>query len=227
MANFEQHVNMAVLSTGVVIVPLNASGIFNIQESFIALCLGVLGGVLPDLDSDNSKPIQIAFKIISIFLPLLVLIALADKHYSIVHMIGIWLIASLLLRLTLLKFFVSVTKHRGIFHSIPMGILFAQLTAISFFYLLHFNKTFATLAGFFLFFGFVIHLLLDELVSLNALGIKVKKSFGTAFKFYTTQNLLGSVLLYIFIAFLYFIFPLEKEPFLELFHVFHTIKLYN
>jgi len=224
MASFEQHINITVLATGMLIVPLNASGIFDIEHSFIALCLGVLGGILPDLDSDNSRPIQIAFKIISIFLPLLLLIALADKHFTVLYMIGIWIVASLILRITLLKFFVTITKHRGIFHSIPMGIVFAQLTAISFFYSFGYSKFFATMAGFFLFFGFIIHLLLDELVSLNALGIKVKKSFGTALKLYSKQNPLGTALLYLFMIIFYFIFPLEKAPFLEIFHVLKNIQ---
>jgi len=224
MANFEQHVNVAVIATGVLIVPLNASGLLNVEHSFIALCLGLIGGVLPDLDSDNSKPIQIAFKIISIFVPLLLLISLANKHFPILHMIAIWLASSLLLRFTLLKFFVTITKHRGIFHSIPMGIVFAQITAIISFYIFHFDKVLSTVLAFFLFFGFIIHLLLDELVSLNALGIKVKKSFGTACKLYTKDNLFGTFILYVLIIGLYFLFPFDKSPFMQILTILENVR---
>ena len=225
MANFEQHVNIAVLSTGVLIVPLNASGLLTIEQSFITLCLGVLGGILPDLDSDNSKPIQISFKIISIFMPLLILLSLSNQHLPILHMIGIWLASSLILRLTLLKFFVSITKHRGIFHSIPMGIVFAQLTAISFFYFFHFTSFFSTIAGFFLFFGFIIHLLLDELVSLNALGIKVKKSFGTALKFWSSD--IKSVALFYVVAILLFVLMPQKTQFINSWSQFNISATYH
>ena len=36
--------------------------------------------------------------------------------------------------------------------------------------------------GLFLMFGAIVHLLLDEMFSVNLLGLSVKKSFGTAFK---------------------------------------------
>jgi membrane-bound metal-dependent hydrolase YbcI (DUF457 family) len=139
-------------------------------------------------------------------------------------MIAIWLASSLLLRFTLLKFFVTITKHRGIFHSIPMGIVFAQITAIISFYIFHFDKVLSTVLAFFLFFGIIIHLLLDELVSLNALGIKVKKSFGTACKLYTKDNLFGTFILYVLIIGLYFLFPFDKSPFMQILTILENVR---
>lgn len=71
MASFEQHVNVAVIATGVTIVPFYSSGVVDTSQSLVLLAFGVFGGVLPDLDSDSSKPVQIAFRILSIFLPFL------------------------------------------------------------------------------------------------------------------------------------------------------------
>jgi len=225
MANFEQHINVAVIATGVLIVPLASSGLITIEESLISLSLGVLGGILPDLDSDRSKPVQISFKILSIFIPLLILISLSDMNLPILQMIAMWLFSSVVLGLTLFKLFLALTKHRGIFHSIPMGILFFQLTNIIFYHLLNYSLTFSTIAGFFVFFGFIIHLLLDELVSLNILGLKIKSSLGTALKLYTKHNLIGTAIVYTLIVGLYLFLPIEKEVFIKMIEILKTVKL--
>lgn len=224
MASFEQHVNGAVISSGVIIVPLHSASIIDSSQSLIVLGLGLIGGVLPDLDSDNSKPIQIVFKIISIFFPLIVILAI-ENELTLVYLVAYWLLSTLILRITLFQLFISLTTHRGVFHSIPMGIVFAQITMIIFYKLFEFDFLFSTIAGIFLFFGFIVHLLLDELVSLNALGVRIKKSFGTAFKFYDKNNLLGTVLLYIFIIGFFFFIPIKLDIFLDIFEVIKNIKL--
>lgn len=225
MASFEQHVNGAVISSGVLIVPLHSASIIQTTESVILLALGLIGGVLPDLDSDNSKPIQIVFKIISIFLPLLVILAIPND-LSIFYLVIYWLLSTLILRVTLFQFFISFTTHRGIFHTIPMGIVFAQITIYLLYKVFDYDLVFSTIAGTFLFFGFVVHLLLDELVSLNALGIRMKKSFGTAFKFYDSQNLVGTLFLYIFIVLFFIYLPIKVDIFLDIFDVLKNTKFW-
>lgn len=223
MASFEQHVNIAVIATGVLIAPLFSSGLIDTNQALILLSLGLLGGVLPDLDSDNSKPVQIFFKIISIFFPLLLILSLSD-NLPILHLIGIWLLSSAILHLLFSQLFLKLTVHRGIFHSIPMGILFAQLTILIFLHLLTFDLTFSTISGIFLFFGFFIHLLLDELISLNMIGLKMKKSLGTAMKFYDKNNKVGTLILYGFIIILFTSIPLEKDVYLDVFEALISMK---
>ena len=224
MASFEQHVNGAVISTGIVIVPLHSASIINATESLIVLALGLVGGVLPDLDSDTSKPIQIVFKIISIFLPLVILLGIS-KELTVAYLVGYWLLATLILRITLFKFFTTFTIHRGIFHSIPMGLFFGQITMLVFYKVFDYEMVFSTIAGSFMFFGFLVHLLLDEFVSLNALGVRMKKSFGTAFKLYDSQNLYGSVLLYIFIFTFFFFVPIKIGIFIDIYEVLKNVEL--
>ena len=50
MALFEQHVNIAVIATGITIAPLYSAGLIDTNQSIILLGLGLLGGILPDLD---------------------------------------------------------------------------------------------------------------------------------------------------------------------------------
>ena len=226
MATFEQHINGAVIATGVAIVPLHNGGLLSVSESMIALALGIVGGILPDLDSENSKPIQIVFKILAIFLPLLVLLGLS-LNLTILELLFVWIFSGFILHLTLFRFILSLTHHRGVFHTIPMGIFFAQIT----FYVLNnnflYSLEFSTLAGLFLFYGFLIHLILDEIVSLNVFGIKLKHSFGSALKLYDRTNLLGTVLLYIMIILFFVIVPIENDIFVKILDIFRDIKFYN
>jgi len=225
MASFEQHVNGAVIATGVMIVPLHTASIIDVTQSLIVLGLGLVGGVLPDLDSDNSKPIQIFFKIISIFFPLIIILSIPN-NLSLFYLVGYWLVSIFLLRLTLFKLFMSFTTHRGVFHSIPMGVVFAQITMLIFYKVFHFELTFSTIAGIFLLFGFLVHLLLDEFVSINVLGVKMKKSFGTAFKLYDRGNLIGTLLLYLLIILFYYYIPIELNIFTDIYEVIKKIKLF-
>jgi len=220
VASFEQHVNTALIATGILVVPLHASGLLSINESLVVLLMGVIGGVLPDLDSDNSKPIQIVFKMCSIMLPLIILL-LAPFKISIVYTLAIWVGSAIFLHFTIFRTFLLLTSHRGVIHSIPMGFLFAQVTTLVYLELLNKELYFSLLAGFFIFFGFLIHLILDEIFSINALGLHVKRSFGTALKFYDKNNIAGSVVLYILIAITLFFIPIEKDLYL---YIFNTIK---
>lgn len=45
--------------------------------------------------------------------------------------------------------------------------------------------------------GFLIHLLLDEIYSIDLAGTRLKKSFGTAIKLYDKNNYFTSTLVYI------------------------------
>jgi len=225
MASFEQHVNGAVIATGVMIVPLHTASIIDVTQSLIVLGLGLVGGVLPDLDSDNSKPIQIFFKIISIFFPLIIILSIPND-LSLLYLVGYWLVATFILRLTLFQLFMGFTTHRGIFHSIPMGVVFAQITTLVFYKIFDFDMTFSTIAGIFLFFGFLVHLLLDEFVSINVLGVRMKKSFGTAFKLYDRENIIGTLLLYLFIIIFFNLVPVEINIFTDIYEVIKKIKLF-
>lgn len=224
MASFEQHVNIAVIATGIIIVPLYSSGLLDSNHSLIALGLGLLGGMLPDLDSDNSKPIQIVFKMLSIFLPLIILLSIAED-LPVMYLIVIWLASTLILHLTLFKIFLTITSHRGIFHSIPMGILFGLATIFIFNNILNINITLSSIFGCFIFFGFIVHLLLDELFSVNALGLRMKKSFGTALKVYDKNNIIGSLILYIVVIIMFFMLPIDNDIYTEIFNILKDIKI--
>ena len=209
MAMFEQHVNSAIVVSGILTVPLYSSELLTTNEALVVFLLLIIGGVLPDIDSENSKPIQITFRIISVLIPILILLAIGDG-LSVIQILLVWGVLGLftnLIFMILLKF----TVHRGIIHSIPMGVFFGQIIIYIFYEVLGYSSTFALIAGIFLTIGFLLHLLLDEIVSLNAFGMRIKSSFGTAMKLYDRDNLRGTFVLYIAVVVMFLLIPIEME----------------
>lgn len=225
MAAFQEHVSIAVLSVGVMIVPFHSMGLLNIEQSLVALFFGILGGISPDLDSDTSKPIRSVFRIFSITLPLILLLSF-ETRFSIVEMLLIWMVAGFILKMVFFKIFLSLTQHRGIFHTVPMGVLFGQLIVLLCFNFFHLDANIASLYGFFMFLGFFVHLLLDEIYSVNVLGIKMKKSFGTALKLYDGSNKIGTFILYLLIVLLWFFLPDSGTLFSSIEEAFRGVKLF-
>ena len=82
--------------------------------------------------------------------------------------------------------------HRGVWHSWIAGIACAFATVLIFYYVFDRPDGVAWLAGGFLLIGFLTHLILDEMYSVDVLGNHIKKSFGTAFKPIDMRNPVGS-----------------------------------
>ena len=66
---------------------------------------------------------------------------------------------------------------------------------IIFYYVFDRHEGVAWLAGGFLFIGYLTHLILDEIYSVDVLGNRIKRSFGTAFKLFDRRNMTGSALM--------------------------------
>jgi hypothetical protein len=225
MAAFQEHISVAVLSVGVVIIPFHTIGLLNVEQSLVALFFGILGGVAPDLDSDNSRPIQSVFRILSITLPLILLLSLKST-LSVFEILVIWILTGFVLKMVFFKIFLSLTKHRGIFHTIPMGILFGELVILLCSLSFHMQANLAFLYGFFMFLGFFVHLLLDEIYSVNVLGVRLKKSFGTALKLYDKNNKAGTLIVYVCISLLWFLLPSYGDLFSSMKEAFLSVTLF-
>ena len=86
--------------------------------------------------------------------------------------------------LVILKpFFKKLTVHRGIFHSIPMGLVISLL-------ILSLNTHNTDIISIAFMGGFLSHLILDEAyssITISGIIIKPKKSFGTALKWFSSS----------------------------------------
>jgi hypothetical protein len=79
---------------------------------------------------------------------------------------------------------------------------------------LRWNILHCWLSGFFIGFGFLVHLLLDELYSVDLTNRRMKKSFGTALKLYSYRNKTSSILMLICTLALAWITP-QPQPLLK------------
>ena len=82
--------------------------------------------------------------------------------------------------------------HRGIWHSILAGLFSAAATAIVFYYPLVKPAGVAWLAAGFLFIGYLVHLTLDEMYSVDVMDTRIKSSFGTALKLFDRRHIHAS-----------------------------------
>ncbi len=197
MADFKTHLIGAAAVSGLAATIVVMSGPFPHQAVIGYFILGVIGGLLPDIDSPTSIPIRIAFATLSVVAGFLVAFTFG-KHYSLLELMMLWAGCFLLIRYGLLNLFTRLTTHRGLIHSIPAGIGFGLATTALVFHGFHSSALDAWLCGLFITLGFIVHLLLDEWYSVNLYGKKLlKKSFGTAFCLGSLKQPLGTVALYL------------------------------
>jgi hypothetical protein len=105
----------------------------------------------------------------------------------------LWVGTLLFVRYGLHTLFHRFTVHRGIWHSLAAGIVCAFATAIIFYYALGRPDGVAWLAGGFLLVGYITHLILDEIYSVDVMGVHIKRSFGSAMKLVDTRYIGPSV----------------------------------
>ena len=197
MADFKTHLIGAAAVSGLAATVVVMTGQVPHQAVIGYFILGVIGGLLPDIDSPTSIPIRIAFAALSVIAGFLVAFNFG-KHYSLLELVLLWAGGFLLIRYGLLNLFTRFTTHRGLIHSIPAGIGFGLATTVLAFHGFRSSALDAWLCGLFVALGFIVHLLLDEWYSVNLFGKKLlKKSFGTAFCLGSLKQPLGTVALYL------------------------------
>jgi hypothetical protein len=185
-------------------VAYGAVGHWYLGLDWAAACLGAgmtaLGGLLPDLDSDSGVPIRELFGLLATITPFFLISRLQSKGLTSEQILVVLAGCYLLIRYVLRFLFQRMTVHRGMFHSVP-AMLIAGLAV----YLLHHGPNplhRMYLAGGTML-GFLSHLVLDELYSVNFLGLRFKlnRYAGSALKFFSpsvyatlvTYTLLGGM----------------------------------
>ncbi len=209
MASFSTHINVAGFVSGVGAVSLSLSP----KESILYFFAGMIGGILPDIDHDNSK----ITKTIQYFFSNLIAFFLTYPYigkYPILNVVLIWFISYLIGNFIFYNI-KQFTKHRGIIHSIPFAFISWFFTTSFLYYYFNVSLKISYLTGFFIFLGYISHLILDEIFSVDLLGNRIKKSFGSALKF-VSQNKAVTILTYLFLFIIFAIMP-QKEYILILF----------
>ena len=218
MANFKTHVSVALSASSLAAALAVSGGLFDAAQIPWYVSLGVAGGMLPDIDSDHSRPVRHLFMGLALCGASAAWLALENNVSQRSLMVAVLMVFGLV-RYAALYFFQKMTVHRGVFHSLLAGVFFALLLICANHYMLRASMLEAWLSGVFLLFGFLVHLCLDELFSVDLANGRMKKSFGTALKVYGYQNIPGSVLMLSLVAGLFAVAP-SSAPLRKAFRLF-------
>ena len=206
MANFTTHIAVGTVVSGALATLTLAANVIP-HESLVAVTLaGVLGSVLPDIDLKDSRPSRAMFAGLGIFFSFAVLFSCAGK-YSIVELWILWLGTLVGVRYGLHAIFHRIAVHRGIWHSLLATVFCALVTSIVFKYILGEADGVAWLAAGFMAIGYLTHLVLDELYSVDVMDTRLKASFGTALKLADIHHWQHSVAMAVAVAGLAVIAP--------------------
>ncbi|MDA7980888.1 MAG: metal-dependent hydrolase [Pirellulales bacterium] len=184
MADFKTHITTST------IVGMAYGGVaytqFGLPADQCVLAAGLcsVSGMLPDLDSDSGVPLRESLSFAAAVIPMLLIDRFRSWGMSADSMILATAGIYLFIRFVFGKALRAYTVHRGMFHSIPAVIIFAEVA-----FLLCgsddlqrrlFLSSAVTV-------GVLTHLLLDEIYSVNLKRLRIKKSFGTAIKLFSKR----------------------------------------
>ncbi|MBF0308181.1 MAG: metal-dependent hydrolase [Magnetococcales bacterium] len=205
MADAKTHVTVAALVGGAASLALHLSGFLPPAETLWALLACLAGGVMPDLDADNSVVLREVFTLIAITVAFTVVFAVGSR-FSVLEAMLLWLVVNQLTRLLLFRLVEKLTTHRGIWHSVPAALFSGFLTTGLLYRVAKQPDEVAWLVGFFVFLGFLVHLLLDEVWALPFFG-PAKGSLGSALKLYVGGDLLATGGIYLLAGGTFFLTP--------------------
>jgi LexA-binding, inner membrane-associated putative hydrolase len=182
MAGFQTHIAVSTL-TGVGYGLWGYHSGAPLETSLLAGALCSVSGMLPDLDSDSGRPVQEMSSFAAAVVPMLMLERFTTFGWSheMMALAGAGIYVAV--RFGLAGLFKRYTVHRGMWHSLPACLacgLVAFLVVAGPDIAIRLYKAGAVSLG------FLTHLVLDEIWSLQLKSgkLNVKRSFGTALKFF-------------------------------------------
>ncbi|MDQ7002905.1 MAG: metal-dependent hydrolase [Ghiorsea sp.] len=199
MANFKTHLNVAALGSVTASVVCLQQLNITVEQALILFILGSVAGMLPDIDSNYSIPARWIFRLLT----LTVVVSVAFYGYErlpYLHLAAWMAGVFLMMRYIIIRLLMSMTVHRGLFHSVPTAGLFGISTYYLGTYSLLWTPYFSWLAGGFVTGGYLLHLMLDEAYSVDLQGRTLKKSFGSALTFVSRKSWRAYVFLYILLG---------------------------
>jgi membrane-bound metal-dependent hydrolase YbcI (DUF457 family) len=134
----------------------------------VGALLTALGGLLPDLDSDSGVPVRELFGLAGAAVPLLLLRSLAGSGLSAEETLlaAAGLYAGI--RYGLANLFKHLTVHRGMFHSLPAMVIAGLLVFLAYRHPVFELRAYLAVG---VMVGFLSHLVLDELCSVDFRGL--------------------------------------------------------
>jgi membrane-bound metal-dependent hydrolase YbcI (DUF457 family) len=182
MAGFRTHITVSTLcGLGYGAAAVNPLG-FTPEAGFLAAGVTAVGGMLPDLDSDSGRPVREMSGLAAAVIPLLLLPRLIAAGLSQEGQLAALGMLYLLIRYGGGFVIRQFSVHRGMYHSIPTMLIFGLLVYLAY----HSpNQRIRLLLAGGVMIGFLSHLVLDEIYSVdfNGLHLRLNQFAGSALKF--------------------------------------------
>jgi hypothetical protein len=202
MAGFKTHITTSsILGVGY------GAAALTLYDAPLPACIlagGLCGvsGMLPDLDSASGVPKRESIAFAAAVVPLLMAERFKRMGMPAEYIVLLGGFMYLFIRFGVAKMLTRFTVHRGMFHSLPACLIAGE---IAFLISGHENIWQRYFNGAAVMLGFMSHLVLDEIWSLDFQGgrIRFKSSFGTAMKFWG-ESMGSNVLTYAGVAILSF-----------------------
>jgi len=196
LANFNTHFTVATASAALLSTLSLKVGYVGVEDALFMTGACMLGGILPDIDLKYSHPAKLMFSLLGILTALFFMFS-SEWNISILELWVVGLAIFLCVRYPLWMIFHRFAVHRGAIHSVLAALLAAFSTSALLHQFLTKPAFVSWLTGFAMFVGFMIHLTLDEVYSVDFMNSRVKRSFGTALKLIDLKHLVGSCCLII------------------------------
>lgn len=185
MADFRTHVTVSgVLGAGYALLA-TSSGHTGVQAVLAGLLTGC-AGMLPDLDSDTGKPLREVFGLTAALAPILMRERLLRFGGNAESALLLGILVYVTIRYGASTILGLLTVHRGMFHSLPAAAIAGELTFLG--YESPVIGVRLLMSGGVIL-GFLSHLILDEVYSVqwNGLKVRLKSSAGSAMKFFGSE----------------------------------------
>jgi len=212
MANFTTHIAVGTIVSGALATLTLAADVVAPENLVAVTMAGVLGSVMPDIDLKDSRPSRAMFSGLAVFFSFVVLFNLPPV-YSIAEMWLLWFGTLVLVRYVAHAIFHRMSYHRGIYRSLLAALFFGFLTAAVYRHALGRHEGVAWLAAAFMIAGYLTHLVLDEIYSVDVMDTRVKASFGTAVKPIDAKHLGHSAAMAIATVLVFLVTPSTKTFF--------------
>lgn len=181
MANFQTHI------TGSTLLGIGYGAVahfyfdVSLGHSFVAAALCSVAGMLPDLDHKLGIPLREMLNFVAVLVPMLMMPRFMELGLVPEQLVFVTVVLYVLIRFVGGALFRKFTKHRGMWHSIPAAAAAGMVTYVI---CLSPEQEIRMMKSWAVVLGFLLHLVLDEIYSVDLIGRRLKKSSGTALKFF-------------------------------------------
>ena len=129
MADFKTHWRVGLVTSTVGAMSTTWWGLVAPKLLPLLVLVGWIGSIIPDIDSDTSKPRRFIFRGLGIIVPPVLIYRLSWIHESSERVVLFWAGCALFVLYPLKYFFKKYTRHRGAYHSIPAALIYGCLCA--------------------------------------------------------------------------------------------------